>query len=189
MDTEEIKGTQAGGNAGKADNSSKAKKAAGKAAQFTAAAGLGAGGTIAAQAMTEDVVEPEELADGGNAATTANTTGEHQADDVVTPEEIDPNDVMLDGGGEPVNPEHANGTPDDHGPITAENVDDGPVEIETAQVDVDDPEITNDPEITDDPGMLDDPYTGDQTEPIDGPDLDIADTGDIDDPDIAGDLL
>lgn len=188
MDTEEIKGTQAGGNAGKADNSSKAKKAAGKAAQFAAAAGLGAGGTIAAQAMTEDVVEPEELTDGGNAATTANTTGEHQADDVVMPEEINPNDVMLDGGDEPVNPEHASETADDHGPITAENVADGPVEIETAQVDVDGPGV-DDPEITDDPGILEDPYTDDLTAPVDGPDLDIADTGDIDDPDIAGDLL
>lgn len=187
MDTEEIKGTQAGGNAGKADNSSKAKKAAGKAAQFAAAAGLGAGGTIAAQAMTEDVVEPEELTDGGNAATTANTTGEHQADDVVTPEEINPNDVMLDGGDEPVNPEHASETADDHGPITAENVDDGPVEIETAQVDVDGPDV--DGPGLDDPGILVDPVTDDPTTPVDGPDLDIADTGDIDDPDIAGDLL
>lgn len=70
---------------------SKAKKIAGEAAKFAAAAGLGVAGTMAAEAMTSEGID-EDLITEVDSVENSEVTDET----VETPEEFDPNDIRLD---------------------------------------------------------------------------------------------
>ena len=165
---------------------------AGKAAQFAGAAGLGVAGTMAANAMDTHDDEPEVL--NGGATTEAEETTEEA---VATPEEFDPNDIMIEEVEETVIDEGKVESPtsatfeeefvmvNEPQPITGENIS----QEEIAMIDVDEPEI--DPEIIDvTPDMYGGPEGWDN---FDDPTTLLADNGDLgdidSDPNILDDIL
>lgn len=169
----------------KSDKAAKAKKVAGKAAQFAAAAGAGVAGTMAAEAM--NAPEPaDEVAEGAAAVHGAAVAEEAEpiVEEVV---EFDPNDIMiedveeivieLDQDAEVLDGEIEMEPLVDYEPVTSENimVDDA----DMAVIDVDDIEID-----------VDD-FAPDTDEEWDMSGEYIADAGDMDlsEPDILNDIL
>lgn len=193
MDTQNLNITpENGGSDSKSYKATKAKKVAGKAAQFAGAAGLGVAGTMAANAMDTHDDEPEVL--NGGATTEAEETTEEA---VATPEEFDPNDIMIEEVEETVIDEGKVESPtsatyeeelvmvNEPQPITGENIS----QEEIAMIDVDEPEI--DPEIIDvTPDMYGGPEGWDN---FDDPTTLLADNGDLgdidSDPNILDDIL
>lgn len=129
----------------KSENAGKAKKVAGKAAQFAGAAGLGVAGTMAAEAMEtpqdlEELIEDDSLA--------SDSAEDNAEEAVATPEPVNPNDIKI----EEIEEIAADNTPDedvavavDIQPITAENAENIPddqivivdVDVDTDLLDVD----------------------------------------------------
>lgn len=191
MDTQNLNITpENGGSDSKSDKAAKTKKVVGKATQFAGAAGLGVAGTMAANAMnTYDDDEPE-VKDEAVTTETEETTEEV----VATPEEFDPNDIMIEEVEEtvidegkvesPTNTTHEDelamvGEPQ---PITGENI----CHEDIAMIDVDEPDI--DPELID---VTPDMYGGpEEWDNFDDPTPLLADNGDLDsDPNILDDIL
>lgn len=181
MDTQNLNITPENGGAdNKSDKAAKAKKVAGKAAQFAGAAGLGVAGTMAANAMNTHEDEPEVKDE------TVTTEAEETTEETVaTPEEFDPNDIMIEDIEETVidegKVESPSNTPheeelamvDEPQPITGENIS----QEEIAMIDVDELEI--DPEIIDvTPDMYGGPEGWDN---FDDPTTLLADNGDLGD--------
>lgn len=181
-----------GGSDSKSDKAAKAKKVAGKAAQFAGAAGLGVAGTMAANAMNTHEDEPE-VKDEAVTTETEETTEEA----VATPEEFDPNDIMIEEVEEividegkvesPTNTTHEDelAMVDEPQPITGEDIS----HEDIAMIDVDEPEIN--PE---DIEPIEDMYGGPEGwENFDDPTALLADTGDLgdidSDPNILDDIL
>lgn len=193
MDTQNLNITpENGGSDTKSDKAAKAKKVAGKAAQFAGAAGLGVAGTMAANAMNTQADETE-VKDESVTTETEETTEEA----VATPEEFDPNDIMIEEVEETVIDEGKVESPtnttnedelamvDEPQPITGENVSHGDI----AMIDVDEPEIN--PE---DIEPIDVMYGGPEGwDNFDDPTTLLADTGDLGDidsePNILDDIL
>lgn len=96
METENLNITpENGGSDNKSEKAAKAKKVAGKAAQFAGAAGLGVAGTMAANAMNTQETEPE--ATGETVTSPATPVNEEKPEEAAaTPEEFDPNDIMIE---------------------------------------------------------------------------------------------
>lgn len=191
MDTQDLNITpENGGSDSKSDKAAKAKKVTGKAAQFAGAAGLGVAGTMAANAMNTHEDEPEVKEE--TVSTEIEETTE--ADTVATPEEFDPNDIMIEEVEETVIDEGKVESPtntlhedelamvDEPQPITGENIS----HEDIAMIDVDEPDI--DPEIVDvTPDMYGGPEGWDN---FDDPTTLLAYNGDIDsDPNILDDIL
>lgn len=147
MDTESLNITpESGKSDSKSEKSAKAKKFAGKAAQFAGAAGVGAAGTMAVDAMNLHKDEPETV------VVTPTPEPEETAEEtVVTPEEFNPADIMIEDVEEAVienSQEEATDTPsspqpemamvDEPQPITSEDL--HPYEDVTI-IDIDNPPV------------------------------------------------
>lgn len=193
MDTQNLNITpENGGSDCKSDKAAKTKKVAGKAAQFAGAAGLGVAGTMAANAMNTHEDEPEVKDE-----TVTTETEETTEEAVVTPEEFDPNDIMIEEVEEtvidegkvesPTNTTHEDelAMVDEPQPITGENISHGDI----AMIDVDEPDI--DPELIDvTPDMYGGPEGWDNFDDPTSLLADNGDLGDIDsDPNILDDIL
>lgn len=181
MDTQNLNITpENGGSDSKSDKAAKAKKVAGKTAQFAGAAGLGVAGTMAANAMNTHDDEPEVKNE------TVTTEPEVSTEETVaTPEEFDPNDIMIEDVEEividegkvesPINTPHEDDLAmvDEPQPITGEIIN----HEEIAMIDVDEPDL--DPEIID---VTPDMYGGPEGwENFDDPTTLLADNGDLSD--------
>ena len=82
----------------KSEKNAKVKKAAGNAAKFAAAAGLGVAGTMAAKGMNHPDEEP--VISSTNTATTTPAPEDPVEDIVEEPVDFDPNDIMIEDPGE-----------------------------------------------------------------------------------------
>lgn len=97
MDTETLNINSISGGKEKSEKAGRAKKVANKTAQYTAAAGLGATGTMAANAMANDSQDIETNEEDNSA--NLNIPSEEQIIEEVTVEAItdfNPNDIMID---------------------------------------------------------------------------------------------
>lgn len=193
MDTQNLNITpENGGSDSKSDKAAKAKKMAGKAAQFAGAAGIGVAGTMAANAMNTHDEEPEVKDE------TVTTETEETTEEVaVTPEEFDPNDIMIEEVEEtvidegkvesPTNTTHEDelAMVDEPQPITGENIS----HEDIAMIDVDEPNI--DTELIDVTPDMDGGH--EEWDNFDDPATLLADNGDLDDidsdPNILDDIL
>lgn len=81
-------------NTGSEDKSEKAKRIAGKAAQFAGAAGLGVAGTMAANAMTTHEEDKTEEVSTATPVTPDSGASEEVTAEAVT--DFDPNDIMIE---------------------------------------------------------------------------------------------
>ncbi|MBD5268374.1 MAG: hypothetical protein HDS45_02075 [Bacteroides sp.] len=189
MDTQNLNITPENGDSdSKSDKAAKAKKMAGKVAQFAGAAGIGVAGTMAANAMNTHDDEPEVKDE-----TVTTETEETTEEAAVTPEEFDPNDIMIEEVEEtvidegkvesPTNTTHEDelAMVDEPHPITGENIS----HEDIAMIDVDEPNIDN--ELIDVPPYMDGGHEG--WDNFDDPTTLLADNGDLDDIDSDHNIL
>lgn len=166
MNTQNLNITPGNGDSdNKSEKSAKAKKVAGTAAQFAGASGLGAAaGTMSANAMNTPDDNPDVIIVTMTPESQGNVEGQ-----VITPEEINPNDIIIIEDGEDVEIDD-----DNNGDI--------------AIIDVDNYDV--DPNLNDiEPCMYGGPEGWDN---FDDPTSLLADDGNIDmdsDPDILDDIL
>jgi len=198
MDTQNLNITpENGGTDNKSENTSKAKKVAGKVAQLAGAAGIGVAGTMAAHAMnSKDKVHHNENTSSANSEEVEEVVVE-VAEEATT--HFDPNDIMIEDVEEvEVDPEmdetltaplsenqHENlAMTIEPEPITGE---DTVIEQDdVAIIDIDNLDLNDSEEI---PDYIDGEGDGWDENENDNPDVLLADNGIDENPDILNDIL